>query len=80
MPFCYFYECTFTKIKLELKKNILHFGYGINCKYEGMLAQSFDRSYVVTKFILPSIGDLKFSKLNYDNTCPYLDNKKCLQY
>ena len=35
---------------------------------------SFDRFYVVTKFILPSIGDLDFSKLNYDNTCAYLDN------
>ena len=29
----------------------------------------------VTKFILPSMGDLNFSKLNYDNTCTYLDNK-----
>ena len=36
---------------------------------------SFDRFYVVTKFMLPSIEDLKFSKLNYDNTCTYLDNK-----
>ena len=25
--------------------------------------------------MLPSIGDLKFSNLNYDNTCAYLDNK-----
>ena len=41
-----------------------------------MLVHSFDRFYVVTKFILSSIGDLKFSKLNYDNTCAYLDNKK----
>ena len=40
-----------------------------------MLAHSFDRFYVVTKLILPSIGDLNFSKLNYDNTCAYLDNK-----
>ena len=40
-----------------------------------MLAHSFDRFYVITKFILPSIGDLNFSKLNYDNTCAYLDNK-----
>ena len=40
-----------------------------------MLMHSFDRFYVVTKFILPSIGDLKFSNLNYDNTCAYLDNK-----
>ena len=40
-----------------------------------MLAHSFDRFYVVTKFILPSFIDLNFSKLNYDNTCTYLDNK-----
>ena len=36
---------------------------------------SFDRFYVVTKFILPSLGDLMFSNLNYDNMCTYLDNK-----
>ena len=65
----------FTNIKPELKKNILNFGYGINCKYEGMLAHSFDRFYVVTKCILPSIGDFNFSKLSYDNTCTYLGNK-----
>ena len=40
-----------------------------------MLAHSFDRFYMVTKFILPSIKDLKFSKLNYDNTSAYLDVK-----
>ena len=40
-----------------------------------MLAHSFDRFYVGTKFILPAIGDLKFSNLNYDNTCAYLDSK-----
>ena len=45
-----------------------------------MLAHSFDRFYVVTKFILPSIGDLNLSKLNYDNTYVYLDIKKCLQH
>ena len=36
---------------------------------------SFDRFYVVTKFILPSIKDLNFSKLNYDNICAYLDDR-----
>ena len=36
---------------------------------------SCERFYVVTKFILPLLGDLKFSELNYDNTCAYLDNK-----
>ena len=37
-----------------------------------VLAHSFQRFYMVTKFILPSIGDLKFCTLNYDNTCAYL--------
>ena len=36
-----------------------------------MLAHSFDRFYVVTKFMLPTIGDLKFSKLDFDYTCAY---------
>ena len=40
-----------------------------------MLAHSFDRFYMETKFILPSIGDINFSTLNYDNTCAYLNNK-----
>ena len=66
---------TCLSIKPELKKNILNFGYGNNYKYEGMLVHSFDRFYVVTKFILPTIGDLKFSKLNFDDTCVYMDNK-----
>ena len=29
----------------------------------------------LTKFILASIGDLNFLKLNYDNTCAYLDDR-----
>ena len=40
-----------------------------------MLAHSFDRFYMVTKFMLPMIGDLKFSKLNFDATCAYTENK-----
>ena len=40
-----------------------------------MLAHSFNRFYVVTKFTLPSIRDLNFSKVNYDNTRAYLDIK-----
>ena len=75
IKFYCFYRYTFIEIKPELKKNILKFGYGRNYKYEGMLAHSFDGFCVLTKFILPSIKDLKFSKLNYDNTCAYLDEK-----
>ena len=67
---CYLYQSTSTKIKLEL-----NFSYGINYKYEGMLAHLFDRFYVVAKFMLPSIEDINFSKLCYDNMCAYLDNK-----
>ena len=40
-----------------------------------MLAYSFDRTHVVTKFILPSVGDLSFSKLNYMITHAYLDDR-----
>ena len=63
---------TCIEIRPKLQRNILNFGYGINSKYEGMLAHSFDRFYVVTKFMLPMIGDLKFSKLNYDYSCTYM--------
>ena len=63
------------EIKPELQRNILKFGYGINYKYEGMWAHSFDRFYIVTKFILPSIEDIKFSKLKYDNTCTYMNKE-----
>ena len=72
---CQFCLGTSTKIKPKLKKNIQNFGYGINYKYEGMLAHSFDRFYVVTKLMLHLLGDLEFSDLNYDNTCAYLDSK-----
>ena len=63
---------TSVKIKPKLQRNILNFGYGINYKYEGILANLFDRFYVVTKFILPSFGDLRFSKLDFEDTCAYM--------
>ena len=62
-------------MKLELQKNILKFGHGINYKYEGMLAHLFDRFYIVTKFMLLSMGDIKFSKLNFDHTCMYMNKE-----
>ena len=63
------------KFNLELQKNILKFSYGINYKYEGMLAHLFDRFYIITKFMLPSMGDLKFSNLNFDHSCAYMNKK-----
>ena len=70
---CYIYRYTCIKIKPELQKNVLKFGYGINYKYEGMLAHSLDRFYVVTKLILPTMDDLKLSPINYDKECRYLE-------
>ena len=70
-----FYIGTSIKIKPEFKGNILNFGNGINYKYKGMLAHSFDRFYVVAKFMLPMIGDLKSSKLNFDDMFAYMENK-----
>ena len=57
----------------ELKRNILNFGYQINFKYEGMLSHSFDRFYVVTKFILPTIEDVKCLQITFDSNCTYLN-------
>ena len=37
-----------------------------------MLVHSFDRFYIVTKFTLPMIRDIKFSQLNYDHPCAYM--------
>ena len=37
---------------------------------------SFHRFYVVTKFILPTVEDLKFVTLNFDDKCEYLQENK----
>ena len=37
-----------------------------------MLTHSFDRFYVVTKFILPTLDDFKLSPISYDKDCKYL--------
>ena len=70
-----FYIGTSIEIRPKFQRNILNFGNGNNYKCEGMLSHSFDRFYVVTKFMLPMIGDLKFSKLDFDYTCAYTDNE-----
>ena len=50
---------------IELQKNILKFGCGINYKYIGTISHSFDRFYVVTKFELPEVQDLQFATILY---------------
>ena len=37
-----------------------------------MLSYSFGRFYVVTKFILPTLDDLKLSLTKYDKECKYI--------
>ena len=56
----------------ELKRNILNFGYGVNFKYEGMLFHSFDRFYMVAKFELLRVEDLKLTTIHFDSKCTYL--------
>ena len=57
------YVCSLVDIMPELNKNILNFGYSVNFKYEGMLSQSFDRFYVVTKFEISKIEDLHITTI-----------------
>ena len=43
--------------------------------YEGMLLHSFDRFYVVTKFILSNIENSTISSNTFDMECSYLHIK-----
>ena len=58
----------------ELKQNILRFGYGVNFRYEGMLAHLFDRFYVVTKIEIPKVLDLNLTVLQFDYNCSHVRN------
>ena len=40
-----------------------------------MLAHLFDWFYIITKFMLPSMGDIKFSTLNFDHSCTYMNKE-----
>ena len=70
---CCICKCTSVNITPELKRIILNFGYRINFEYDGILSHSFDRFYVDTKFIWPTIDDLKFSPVDFDSECSYLN-------
>ena len=58
----------------ELKQNVLRFGYGVNFRYKGMLAHSFDRFYVVTKVELPKVSDLNLTMFQFDYNCSHITN------
>ena len=74
--FCFFFICVYgclaVDIMPEVKSNILNLGYGVNFKYEGMFSHSFDRFYVVAKFELPRVEDLKLTTIDFDSKCTYL--------
>ena len=53
----------------ELKQNVLRFGYGVNFRYEGMLAHSFDRFYVVTRIEIPKVSDLNLTVFQFNYNC-----------
>ena len=79
ITFCLFacvYDSSAVDIMPELKRNILNFGYGVNFKYEGMLSHSFDRFYVVAKFELPRVEDLKLTAIDFDPNCSYLNGNE----
>ena len=58
----------------ELKQNVLRFGYGVNFRYEGMLAHSFDRFYVVTRIEIPKVSNLNLTVFQFDYNCTHVTN------
>ena len=56
----------------ELKQNVLRFGYGVNFRYEGMLAHLFDRFYVVTRIEIPKVLDLNLTVFQFDYNCSHV--------
>ena len=58
----------------ELKHNVLRFGYGVNFRFEGMLAHSFDRFYVVTRIEIPRVSDLNLTLFQFDYNCSHVAN------
>ena len=58
----------------ELKQNVLRFGYRVNFRYEGMLAHSFDRFYVVTRIEIPEVSDLNLTVFQFDYNCTHVKN------
>ena len=58
----------------ELKQNMLRFGYGVNFRYEGMLAHMFDRFYVVTRIEIPKVLDLNLTVFQFDYYYSHVTN------
>ena len=68
------YGTSMVSIMPELKQSMLRFGYGVNFRYEGMLAHSFDRLYVVTMIEIPKVSDLNLTLFQFDYNCSHVIN------
>ena len=66
------YGASAVSIMPELKQNVLRFRYGVNFRYEGMLAHSFDRFYVVTRIEIPKVSDLNLTVFQFDYNCSHV--------
>ena len=66
------YGTSAVSIMPELKQNVLRFGYGGYFRYEGMLAHSFDRFYVVTRIEIPKVLDLNLTVFQFDYSCSHV--------
>ena len=47
------------EVNPDLYRNQLHFGYGINYKYNGLLYHNLDRVWVVHRIVIPKLEDLE---------------------
>ena len=68
------YGASAVSIMPELKQNVLRFGYGVNFRYEGMLAHSFDIFYVVTRIEIPKVLNLNLTVFQFDYNCSHVAN------
>ena len=68
------YGTSAVSIMPELKQNVFRFGYGVNFRYEGMLAHSFDRFYMVTIIEIPRVSDLNLTVFQFDYNCTHVAN------
>ena len=66
------YGASAVSIMSELKQNVLRFGYGVNFRYEGMLAHLFNRFYVVTRIEIPKVLDLNLTVFQFDYNCSHV--------
>ena len=66
------HDTSAVSIMLELKQNVLRFGYGVNFRYEGILAHLFDRFYVVTRIEIPKVLDLNLTMFQFDSNCTHV--------